>query len=574
MNLKDPIVLARLNRAANDSYDQLGDHRRAALHMLKLYCGQHYNRQLDSGRSQPMNLYRTAVTTLASSITPEEPCIEITSQWREGFAYGLELATATNHVARSIQAPSAIAMSILQSFDSLGIVKIGRDRDSARYFAIDGVEGRLADMFVDFILFDDWVHDVNTRWMPECKYMGNIYSLPFDQVMESKAFKHKDNLHPEPRANMTESGDVRSDATSLDEEVEDIIYLRDMYIPSENVVITTPLDGSQQHRLLCQVDMDENPYRLLSFFDVRGSAMPLPPGADLIDLHEMVSDAQWKLREQMLEYKDWFGIQGGGASDANTVVNVRHGEVVKLLNPQNVREFHTGGPSPQISAFVGSLMNWYNWQTGNINSLGGLAPSAATLGQEELMANAASTYQRQMAKRVQAFVTSIYRTLAKLVHTDKTIRLKLRKQIPNTSISIPFTYKAGKHDGKWLECVFKMSVYGSKHLTPNEEYAALQRLMKDFILPLAQGGQISLNAPAIVREAARYLGYQQIDSLVDLPDAIGSMVQPGKIDSPRVYEHVSRPAKRAQSNWGTPIGIEGGNGQSGQPAPSQLNMMG
>ena len=575
MDVKDPVQLARLNRAANDSYDWLGDHRQSALHQLKLFCGQHYNRKLDAGRNQSMNLIRTAITTLASSVTPDNTSIDITSKHREVFPYGLELATATNQVAESIAAQKAIAMAILQTFYSMGIIKVGHDRESAKYFVMEGVEGRLTDMFLDFILFDDWVHDVTARWLPECRFMGHEYALPLERVLDSKEFKNTENLQSDTRANVTASGEVRTDATDEQYGVEDIVYVRELFLPVENVVITTPRAKSQQHRLMRRVDKKDTPFHLLSFFDVLGSVMPLPPGADLIDLHEQVSDAQWKLRLQMLEQKDWWAVQGGSAGDANTILKVRHGQVVKLQNPQMIQEFHSGGPSSQISAFVGNLMNWFNWNSGNINLTGGLAATSETLGQEEILANAASTYQRNMGRRVQGFVTGILKAIAHMVHTDKTIELKLLKRIPNSNISIPFTYKAGKRDGKWLECVFSMLAYGAKHLSPNEQYTALRRLMQDFILPLVQTGQIALKGPEMVREAAKCLGYQQIESVVDMAESpsmmaqeMGSMKLPGK----NVYEHVSRPARRPPTNWGDVAGMEGGGGQQGQPAQQSMRM--
>ena len=575
MDLEDPVQLARGNRAANDSYEWLADHRTTSLHILKLFCGQHYNRKLDAGRNQSMNLIRTAITTLASSITPDNPRVDITSKWREAFPYGLELASATNHVAESIGVQQAAAMMILQAFDSMGPVKVGMDRENSRYFVMDGVESRVAKMFCDPILFDDWVHDVTARWMPECRFMGNTFAVPLERILDSKEFKNTDNLQSDTRANVTASGEVRTDATDEQYGVEDVVYLRELYWPQEGVVTTTPLKTSQQHRLLRMVKVKENPYHILSYFDVRGSVMPLPPAADLIDLHEQVSDAMWKLRLQMLEQKDWWGVQGGSANDANTILKVRHGQVVKLLSPQGAREFSTGGPSPQISAFVGSLMNWFNWNSGNINLTGGLAATSDTLGQEEILANAASTYQRNMARRVQTFMTGIFKAIARMVHTDPTIKLKLQKRIPNTNISIPFTYKAGKRDGKWLELVFSMSMYGSKHLSPKEQYMALQQLMKDFMMPLAQTGQISLKGPELVREAAKCLGYQQIESMVDMPLSPGMMVEgSGKTDSSRVYEHISRPGRRTPTNWGGVVGTEGGQGQQGQPAQPQLNMTG
>jgi len=193
------------------------------------------------------------------------------------------------------------------------------------------------------------------------------------------------------------------------------------------------------------------------------------------------------------------------------------------------------------------------------------------LGQDEMLKNAASNYERIMARRVKGFLTGILKSLARMVHTDPTINLKLQKRIPNTNISIPFRYKAGKRDGKWLELVFKMSAYGAKELAPSEQYMAIKQLMTDFIIPLAQSGQVTIKGPEIIREAAKCLGYEQIESMVEMPSSPGEMMQ-GSDSGPKQYEHISRPAQRPQPNWGEPGGTPGGSGQEGQQQQQPLRM--
>jgi hypothetical protein len=204
--------------------------------------------------------------------------------------------------------------------------------------------------------------------------------------------------------------------------------------------------------------------------------------------------------------------------------------------PQEVR---FGGPDQVNLAFFLGLNELFNRHAGNLDTLGGLAPQADTLGQEEILGNNANQRVFYMRRKTASFVGAILKSLGHYLYSDPFVELGLEKQIPGTQLSIPTTFSAENRVGEAKDFDISIEPYSMVYRSPQSQLRNFLELFQTVVLPMApllQAQGVGIDGGAIVRIISEYSDTPELNEVLTAlpppdPMAMGGMPgqgQPGQ----------------------------------------------
>lgn len=465
----------------------------------------------------------------------------------------------------------------------LGLVKAG-DLDDGYGGTVE--YGRPGLFRVDL---DDWVHDMTASRWETVAYMGHRYAVELEAAKAEDSFekKERDKLSTVERPDSNEDGDQRivnlQTGGEQDDTVQDRDYteLWDIYYPKEQKVCTyaATVDG------ISGVPLREmewrgpglGPYHRLCYGEMPGNTLPLPPAYSWLDIHELVNPLLNKCGDQAERQRTIFGYRGGTSTqDARNIMDAMDGEWRKLMDPNGVVPFQVPGVDPNTLAFVLNLQNMYSWLTGNLDALGGLSPQSETVGQDRLLAQAASKRVQAMNMQTLAFTTRLVEEYATYVWEEPVEDFVTERSVPGFRTGVPVRMNAGEREGKFPDYDISIVPISMHRMTPNEEVQAMMQVWERIVLPAmpvleAQGVRVKVED--FLRHLARRGKWDWLDDMLEFtgmpsesaPKARGSSGMPAQTN--RTYTRVNRPgATRENSNSAMIQHLMGRNQQPAEAA--------
>ncbi len=516
----------QLRKAMDYSRRRLRPFRRHQYEALRQLVGAHYS---DDGTTDrvPVNLIELAANIYTAQLASRSPRALVTTPHMQLKASALDLELALNHLSEEINLEDTLRKVSRNSLFSIGIVKIGLTAKAE--VEVDGFLHDPGQPFVDVVDLDDWVHDMAARSWEECDFMGNKYRLPLEYVRDSPLFDEAERKKIGPTSKAvysthSEGGDERAESLSKTrgtdpDEFRQHVELWDIWLPKENLIVTIPAEG-EGGAVLRTVEWDgpeEGPYIILTYNDVPGNVMPMPPVASWMDLHQLGNVAYRKLGRQVERQKTILGVAGPATEDGSRIIRANDGDTIRLDNPGLASEFHFGGADQASMAFTIDLFNRFSYFAGNLDSLGGLGSQAETLGQEEIIKQSSSQRMQDMQGRMIRFTQKIIKGLAWYLWTDPLIEIPLVKRIPEYDIEVPITWSAEQREGDFLDYNFSIQPYSLQRQTPGGQLQAIQQIFTQFLIPLApmmESQNMAINFEGFLRVVSRYMNMPELEEFV------------------------------------------------------------
>jgi hypothetical protein len=561
MNLTDNN-LKRLREAIQYSRRKLMPFRQQRYEAIRQYVGYHYS---DDGTADrvPVNLLELAVNIYTQQMAARAPKALVQTRFGELKPMAADFELALNHLIKEIRLGHTIRLAVIDALFSLGIIKSGLERRAA--VEIDGYLHDVGQPFADVVSLDNWVHDTTATRLEKCQFMGDRYRLPLDLVKDSRAFKNTDSLQATVKTGYNESGDTKTESlshgTETDpDEYKDMVELWDLWLPSENLLVTMPAEGEGKPLRVIEWDGPETgPYKILSFSDVPGNIMPLAPSALWMDLHDLANRLFRKLGRQAERQKTVLGVQSGSEDDGDRILKANDGEALKMDNPDRAREYRFGGIDQPSLAFLLQVKDLFVYLGGNLDSLGGLSPMADTLGQDQLLAQNASKRVADMQDRVIEFSKEVICDLGFYLWNDPLIELPLTKRVPGfDNLFVPVTFDAESREGDFLDYNVEIEPFSMQHQTPQMKLQALVQVFQQFLAPyapmMAEQG-IGINFEALLSIIAKYTNVSELGDILEFA-APPTVYKPGVVAQPpqkmtmpttrHISERVNRPGATRQ----------------------------
>lgn len=549
-----PAYFSRILTAVEWSIRQLAKPRKKRVEAIQQYVGAHYG---DGGSDLrvPTNFLELAVTIYMRQLAAHAPQVLVTARNHDLQPQAKSMEIAINQIPEEIGLASTLRRAVVEAIFCFAVVKVGITPSGKQ------IQGQpYGKPFVDLVSVDDYFCDMSAKTRDSIQFEGNDYWPTIEQARAM--FPDVDGLQADPHTVTGDQGEKRAESVTTGEGAEvfkDRVWLRDVWIAAENKLITYSVKSG---KVLNVVDWDGpegGPYRMLGFSDVPGNLLPLPPVALWRDLHELGNSLFRKLSRQADSKKTVAAFQGGNDDDVESLRRASDGEGIRYSG-QKPEPITVGGIDAPALAFYLQVRDLYSYFCGNLDSLGGLAPSTETVGQDKLLTEAANSRLAAMGERTTEFVRDIFKSLAWFEWTDPIRERVIEKPVKGTSISVRRIWSEKTRVGDFMDYNFDVDVYSMKDESPTTRVQKLGMVLERFIYPVlpsleAQGGRLDFEALTDV--LGRLSNTPELSEIVKFQDAQpqpdpmqeADPAAPSKpANTTRTYERVNRPGGTRQGN--------------------------
>lgn len=367
---------------------------------------------------------------------------------------------------------------------------------------------------------DDFVCDHRARDFEEVQYIGHRYRMRMDIAKNFEHFdkKARDRLDVSKQISYNREGDERigeigRDFHGYEEDLYDMVDLWELYLPQERCVVTitendlsgpsSAWEGGTPVCLRTQdwIGSEEGPYPILALQPLPGNLFPKGPIQDLVNLHESANEGYRKLYRQFARLKKNTVCDRSNPEDGDAMKNARDGDTVPLHNPKGIMDLVQGGGDAGLFNWVRENITRFMEQAGNLATMGGLAPQAGTLGQEELLSQQSNGQVAAMQDATMSFVTKCADSMLWYFWHDPKLIMRALVQDPRLpDVHLvrevhPWTAPAqAMQNGQVRDLMRRMGTkpelkidpYSMRHTTPKQRVADLMQFIQGVYIPLAQ----------------------------------------------------------------------------------------
>jgi len=537
----------RLRTAVDWSIRQLVVPRNKRIEAIQQFVGYHYA-QHGTDRTNPTNLLELAITIYVGRLAARAPRVMVSTGVDHLKPYARYMEIALNQVPDEIDLGRTIRQTVVEAIFGLGVVKVGlceggttfQDHDAGRAFA-------------DLVTLDDYFCDMSAKSRKTVQFEGNDYWLSLDDARGLYEGQGSD-IEPDDHTVTGDQGEQRAESVSAEEGADlyrDKVWMRDVWLPDTQQVLTYGVKSKKVFRVVPWDGPEHGPYYTLSFADVPGNLLPLPPVALWMDLHVMANTVFRKLGRQAEAKKTVAAFAGGNEKSVDALRSASDGDGIRYDGPKP-EMIAVGGIDQATLAFFLQTRDLFSYFAGNLDSLGGLSPMAETAKQDQLLSEAANARLDRMADETIEFVGALFKAVAWYEWTDPVRQRIIQKPMEGTDIVLQRVWSEETREGDFLDYNFEIDAYSMQGDTPALRLQKISQALQQFIFPLlpliqAQGGQI--NVPKLLETIARLGNIDELRELVIFSEPIpggqqeGGEAQPSykPAETVRTYERINRP---------------------------------
>lgn len=561
--------------------------------LVKTFAGTRYSEE-GSDKVQPLNMLSLYVGVVLRQIAPQSPRVMLSTFLSESrHTAETEQTWINQEIARTDMA-GTFRRAVLDGLFGMGIVKVGiASPAEAAQMGWEQVAGRPYARLIDF---DDYVVDLHARLRSEVNFEGHRFRVPLEVVQEDKNYrKQRKDLTATIDSIYNQQGDTRVSMIgrtiyqSQEQEFEDHVDLWEIYLPRHNEVWTLISDDNGRPRVCDDgeplriqkwIGPQRGPYHVLSYGDVPGNLLPKAPLQDLADEHEFINHLYRKLIRQSDRQKTMLFVAGAADADGNRVQQGDDGDIIRVDNPERIKEVGFGGPNQQLFAMFVDSIQRFNLIAGNIESSGGLSVQAKTARQDSMLRESASGMILDKQETTAAFIDEVLTDLCWFHHHHPTRPMETEykidglPQIPGVPISASPEDRARV---PWEQLDIKLDVYSVRRSTPESRAKDLLELVMQVITPMMpalQAAGVQFDVQAFLKKIGQYKDMPDLSELLTLrepPQDPSGGSDPLAQASPQETEHVrtSLPGRTQQgSDLNLASQLMSGNSQGGESEPA------
>ncbi len=552
-NLLNPKQFSRLRKAIDWSNLQIDFQRDQRVQGIEQFVGSHHT---EGGfeRPVPVNMLKLAVDIYVRSLAPKSPRGMITTRQREKRALANAFQLALNEIPIEIGYDVTQRRLITEALFSIGILRVGLE-------SVEKVLGEdYGKPFGDLITIDDYVCDMTARHFEELSYEGCNYWVDFDVLKDDDDIKKsvKNSLRPDEYESVGPQGQRRAEEVASrnnsPETFRDQVWVREIFIHKEKLLATYSIKGEKLLKVIDWEGPDHSPYYKLGFTFVPGNLFPLPPVAVWRDLHELGNALFRKLGTQADDQKTVLGFPGGDEDGVLAFQKARDGDGISY-SANKPEKLTAGGVEATTLAFYMQVRDLSSYFSGNLDSLGGLAPMTQTVGQDKLLGEAAGAQLRDMADNVIRFNKDVFQAFAWYEWNDPVGSRFLEKKIPGTKLSIPIEWNRDTREGDFEIFDITIDVYSMQDDSPSSKLQKIGVVLSQYVFPLlpaieAAGGV--LDVQTLLEHVARLSDLPELAEIVtwagpsQLDQQKKSLASGAESSQTREYVHTSRPGATRQ----------------------------
>lgn len=539
----------RLRTAIDWSVSQLEKPREKRIDAIRQYVGSHYAKG-GADKRVPVNMLELAVTIYVRQLAARAPQVMVNTGVDHLRPFALSMQLALNQVPEEIGLASTLRRTVIEAIFGIGVCKVGLTSSGADVMGSDPGEP-----FVDVVSLDDYFIDMSAKDRAGVQFEGNDYWL---DVESARALYEGEgdpaDIAPDDHTITGDRGERRADGVAVDEGADlfkDKVWLRDVWLPETRELLTYGVKSKKLYRVVPWDGPEHGPYYTLSFSDVPGNLLPLPPAALWLDLHELGNSLFRKLARQAEAKKTVVGFPGGNDESVEALKKARDGEGIRYSGGKP-EPMTVGGIDAETLAFFLQTKDNFSYFAGNIDALGGLSPMTDTVGQDELLSNAASARMDSMRSEATGFSKKLFKALAWYEWTDPIRQREIEKPVKGTDMVLKRVWSEETREGDFLDYNLDIDPYSMQDDNPSLRLQKIGTVLERFIfpiLPVLQEQGLQLDARRLFEIIAQLSNVEEVKDLVTFAQPIQGDPQQGGGEQPsfsptnttRTYERVNRP---------------------------------
>jgi hypothetical protein len=502
----------------------------------------------------PVNAAKLAIDVYVRYLAARNPRCMMSAKYAAYAPVAKSFELAVNQIPDEINLSRTLRQIVTESLISpMGIAKCGLHTAGS----ILGYS--YGESFVDCITLDNYFCDLSAKTEDQIQFEGNDYWMEFEDFEEWIEAKYRKDIKFDAYDVVGANGEMQANsltANSTADVYRERIWLRDVWLPKERKLITYGVKSQKQFNVV-EYDSDmPDPYIKLWYTYVPGNLLALPPIASWRDLNELSNALFRKLGASADAYKEVLNFAGGDDAGVSAFKNAKHGDGINAGSVRQPEKWSAGGVHAPSLAFQQVVKELQSYYMGSLDSLGGLAPMSATIGQDRLLAEAAGAQVRDMADQVVDFVRKIFKALAYYEWTNPIKTRTVKKDIAGTLIDVEWNQDSKQGDFSYYDV--DIDVHKMQDDSPSLRLQKLGVVMQQYVLPLMpaiqqMGG--SLDVETLIKTVSQYANLPELQTIVTFPD--DPMPQPQTAGSTQQYIGAPKSAQGTESQ-----GVESGGASS------------
>jgi len=550
-----------LKDAIEPSRKQLEPFRQELADALKAYTGPHYGK--NSTEDRPINMLQLSVESLLQQLSSRAPQVLCATHKPELKSSAIELELAMNMALKKMRFEDEHRLWVLSAIFLVGVLEVGLDIVDTP--EIDGEPLPVTDIFCEAIMFDDFVFDTTaTKWdRRQVGFWGHKYRVPLEEAKNDKSFDEEARKHlkamDKPRRDETSAVSKPNGSAGTGDAFTEMCEIWQIFVPQEDEVVTFSCDGGDiPLKTVKWKGPKRGPYHLVGFNPVLNNIMPLSPVANWIDLDDLENKLYTKLGRQASRQKTIGICDQAAIKDGQNIIKTSDGDVIAVGNPNGFKEASFGGVNQQTLGFALNVRSQADFVMGNLSQSMGLGVSANTLGQEQMIKQAANVRLGSMQGVLLTATKGVLQDIAFYLHHHPTLEFDLTIDITGTDMKLPIKWphrnngygqEVDVRKGDYEQYDISIQPYSMVDVSPGERAQMLRDIWARDILPSIQMG-VQPDVHAYIAQLAKYLDLPELTAIVPMAQESqdpkerlarggGQMPQPGKPNGNYRRENVS-----------------------------------
>lgn len=533
MNYNDKEGRRHLMDSVDHSRKKLEGVRAARRKLLERAKGSEWFNAEDANRERmPLNQMAQQEWALVQHLAGGDPKALVVpgGQGMEAAAY--EQTLAVNAVARRVNLRRKFRRLVQDAIYGVGICRIGMVRSQS--VSIQEIapeldeEGEIGvgQLEVQVISLESWVHDCQADCLEEREYCGHAYWVDKQDIDQYLPGAKQEDLEQEEKRWIDEHGHEMAGAMSRGVDGQgqanyrDKYWLWDLWLPKEQVIITTPVNGNGE---IANVrpwrSRPGGPYLFLYYRELPDQAIPLSIQADLALVHDSLNSTFRKLIDQTREAKTVLGFKPGHEDAAENIRDASSREIIQMRDPTAVAEFNFNGPDQSLLGMLLQTRELASIIGGNTDVLAGQGAQAPTATQEQMISDNAGGKIALHEVDTADFQVEVFEAIRWYLYHEQIAPIPIVGQVEGTDIRFEQTYnsaKAAELPGSFNSFHMKIEPYTGIYRSPQQRFQSLLMIWERLIMPGVQLGVIDKtpDMQQLLEIAAQYLDMPEIRTLL------------------------------------------------------------
>jgi len=529
MNFDDKEDRRHLMDMVDHSRKKLEEVRKARRDLLDRAKGSEW---FPSDEQTPLNQMALQEWALVQHLAGGDPKALVIPGGAGMEAAAYEQTLAVNKVAQRVNLRRKFRRLVQDALYGIGICRIGMIhgrnvpiREIAPELDEEGEVG-IGRLEVQVISLESWVHDCQADCLEEREFCGHAYWVDKEDIDQYLPGVKPADLQEEEKRWIDEHGHETAGAISRGVDGEGQAQFRkrywlwDLWVPRENVIVTTPVNGTGE---IANVrpwrSRPGGPYLFLYYRELPDQAIPVAIQADLALVHDSLNSTFRKLIDQTREAKTVLGFRPGHEGDAESVRDASSRQIVRMRDPSAVQEFNFNGPDQSLLGMLLQTRELASIIGGNTDVLSGLGAQTPTATQEQMISQSAGGKIQLHEVDTADFQVEVFEAIRWYLYHEQEEPIPIVGQVEGTDIRFSQTFNAAKAEampGQFNSFLLKIEPYTGIYRSPEQRFQSLLMLWERLIMPAVQMGILdgTPDMSRLLEIAAQYLDMPEAQGLV------------------------------------------------------------